>query len=148
MNTMATAQAGNLKDQAGNLKDDVTSQFNKGAEKIIDKATDATHDLAIDMQNLKADMASIQQTLTKLASGAGNEAYKTAQSIGSTVASQASDLANSAVSTAQGAVNSAQEQAKTFASELEMRARANPLGTIGATLVVGIVIGMLSRGRG
>jgi ElaB/YqjD/DUF883 family membrane-anchored ribosome-binding protein len=57
------------------------------------------------------------------------------------VASQASDIASSAMS-------SAQDQAKTFASELEMRARANPLGTIGATLVVGIVIGMLSRGRG
>ena len=133
MNTTATAKA-------ENLRDDVTSQFNKGAEKIADKANDATNDLAIDMQNLKADMVSIQQTLTKLASGAGTEAYKTAQNIGATVASQASDIASSAV-------NSAQEQAKTFASELEIRARANPLGTIGATLVVGIVIGMLSRGR-
>ena len=92
------------------------------------------------MRNLKSDMASIQQTLTKLASNAGSEAYKTAQNIGSTVASQASDFASSAV-------NSVQDQAKTFASELENRARANPLGTIGATLVVGIVIGMLSRGR-
>lgn len=134
MNQAATAQA-------GNLKDDLTSQFTKGAEKIADKANDATNDLAIDMQNLKADMVSIQQTLTKLASGAGAEAYRTAQSIGSTVASQASDIASSAIS-------GAQDQAKTFASELESRARANPLGTIGATLVVGIVIGMLSRGRG
>lgn len=140
MNTMAA--------KADNMKDDVTSQFNKGAEKIVDKAFDATNDLAIDMQNLKADMVSIQQTLTKLASGAGNEAYKTAQGIGATVASQATDFANSAVSTAQSAVSSAQNQAKTFASELETRARANPLGTIGATLVVGVVIGMLSRGRG
>lgn len=143
----ATAQAGNLK-QGGNLRDDVSSQFNKGAEKIVDKANDATNELAIDMQNLKTDMASIQQTLAKLVSGAGNDAYRTAQGIGATVASQASDLANSAMSTAQSAVSTAQDQAKTFASELEQRARANPLGTIGATLVVGIVIGMMSRGRG
>ena len=142
MNTMANANA-----KAENLKDDVATQFNKGAEKIVDKANDATNELAIDMQNLKADMVSIQQTLSKLASGAGNEAYKTAQGIGATVASQASDFASSAVSTAQSAVSSAQDQAKTFASELEARARANPLGTIGATLVVGIVIGMMSRGR-
>jgi ElaB/YqjD/DUF883 family membrane-anchored ribosome-binding protein len=139
MNTTATAKA-------ENLKDDVTTQFNKGAEKIVDQTKDATNDLAIDMQNLKADMASIQATLTKLASGAGNEAYKTVQGITSSVTSQASDIANSAMSSAQSAVNSAQDQAKTFASELENRARANPLGTIGATLVVGIVIGMLSRG--
>ena len=86
-------------------------------------------------------MASIQQTLSKLASNAGSEAYKTAQSIGSTVASQVSDIASSAAT-------GAQAQAKTFASELESMARRNPLGTIGGTLFVGIVIGMLSRGRG
>ena len=39
------------------------------------------------------------------------------------------------------------QQVKTFASEMENMARKNPLGTIGATLLVGVVIGMMSRGR-
>ena len=42
---------------------------------------------------------------------------------------------------------SAKEQVKTFASEVENMARKNPLGTIGATLLVGVVLGMMSRGR-
>jgi hypothetical protein len=36
---------------------------------------------------------------------------------------------------------------KTFASEVETMTRRNPLGAIGATLLVGVIIGMMSRGR-
>jgi ElaB/YqjD/DUF883 family membrane-anchored ribosome-binding protein len=43
---------------------------------------------------------------------------------------------------------SAKAQVKTFASELEAMARRNPLGTIAGALLVGVVIGMMSRGRG
>jgi ElaB/YqjD/DUF883 family membrane-anchored ribosome-binding protein len=42
---------------------------------------------------------------------------------------------------------SAKEHAKTFASELEGMAKRNPLGTIAGALVVGVVIGLMSRGR-
>jgi hypothetical protein len=44
--------------------------------------------------------------------------------------------------------SSAKEHAKTFASELEGMARRNPLGTIAGALLVGLIIGMMSRGRG
>ena len=127
--------------QANNLKDNVSDRLDRGATKIASQVDSASGDLKEDMRKLKEDMASIQQTLTKLASNAGSEAYKTAQSIGSTVASQVSDMASQAAA-------GAQEQAKTFASELEGMARRNPFGTIGGTLVVGILIGMMSRGRG
>jgi ElaB/YqjD/DUF883 family membrane-anchored ribosome-binding protein len=130
-----------LATKTSNIKDDVGNEFNKGAARIASSANEATGDLSKDMAKLKDDMASIQQTLAKLASNAGNEAVRTAQSIGSTVADQVSELASQAAT-------SAQAQAKTFASELEGMARRNPLGTIGGTLFVGIVIGMLSRGRG
>jgi hypothetical protein len=33
-------------------------------------------------------------------------------------------------------------------SELEGMARRNPLGTIAGALLVGVIIGMISRGRG
>jgi ElaB/YqjD/DUF883 family membrane-anchored ribosome-binding protein len=120
-----------LATKTSNIKDDVGNEFNKGAARIASSANEATGDLSKDMAKLKDDMAS----------NAGNEAVRTAQSIGSTVADQVSDLASQAAT-------SAQAQAKTFASELEGMARRNPLGTIGGTLFVGIVIGMLSRGRG
>lgn len=130
-----------LATKTSSMRDDVSSEFNKGASRIAGTANEANADLAKDMAKLKDDMASIQQTLAKLASNAGGEAYRTAQNIGATVADQVTDLASQAAT-------SAQNQAKTFASELEGMARRNPLGTIGGTLFVGIVIGMLSRGRG
>ncbi len=131
MNDLAT--------KASSLKDDVSDEFSKGASRIAKTADHAGSDLTKDMAKLKDDMASIQHTLAKLASNAGNEAVRTAQNIGSTVADQVTDYASNAAS-------SVQAQAKTFASELETMARRNPLGTIGGTLFVGIVIGMLSRG--
>jgi ElaB/YqjD/DUF883 family membrane-anchored ribosome-binding protein len=41
----------------------------------------------------------------------------------------------------------ATQQVKTFAWELEAMAKRNPLGTIAGAVVVGIVIGLLTRGR-
>jgi ElaB/YqjD/DUF883 family membrane-anchored ribosome-binding protein len=41
----------------------------------------------------------------------------------------------------------ATQQVKTFASELEAMAKRNPLGTIAGAVVVGILIGLLTRGR-
>ena len=41
----------------------------------------------------------------------------------------------------------ATQQVKTFASELEAMAKRNPLGTIAGAVVVGVLIGLLARGR-
>jgi ElaB/YqjD/DUF883 family membrane-anchored ribosome-binding protein len=35
----------------------------------------------------------------------------------------------------------------TFASELEVMTKRNPLGTIASAVVVGVLIGLLARGR-
>jgi outer membrane lipoprotein SlyB len=43
---------------------------------------------------------------------------------------------------------SATANAKTFASELEGAARKNPLGAMAGALLVGVLIGLLGRGRG
>jgi len=64
-------------------------------------------------------------------------------------ASQASgEVASSATGAGSDLVSEATEQAKTFAAELEGMARRNPLGTIAGAVLVGVVIGMMSRGRG
>ena len=41
----------------------------------------------------------------------------------------------------------ATQQVKTFASELETMTRRNPLGTIAGAVVVGVLIGLMTRGR-
>ena len=57
------------------------------------------------------------------------------------------DVADQIGSTASGIANAASDQAKTFASELERMGRNNPLGALAGALVVGVVIGMIGRGR-
>ena len=91
------------------------------------------------MAKLRADISSIQQTLAQFASQAGGQAFKTAQTVGNVVASQIGDVATDVAS-------ATKEQVKTFASELEVMARKNPLATIGVTLLTGVIIGMISRG--
>jgi ElaB/YqjD/DUF883 family membrane-anchored ribosome-binding protein len=121
------------------LKSDVGNALERGRSGIADSAQAAGTDLASDVSKLRADIASIQQTMSTFLSQAGGEAARTAQTVGSAVASQiggvASDMATATTA-----------QVKTFASEMENMARKNPLGTIGVTLLAGIIIGMISRG--
>jgi hypothetical protein len=70
--------------------------------------------------------------------GPGGSGHSTAQvgTAASGVAEAGSELATSA-----------KEHAKTLASELETMARRNPLGALAGALFVGVIIGMMSRGR-
>jgi ElaB/YqjD/DUF883 family membrane-anchored ribosome-binding protein len=129
------------------LKDKVGDALDRGKSNLADSANAASDNLGDDVAKLREDMAAIQKTLSKFAAQAGNEAVKTAQNVGSAVASQVGDVASQVGAAASEYANSATQQVKTFASEMETMARKNPLGTIGATLLVGVVIGMMSRGR-
>src|SRR6516162_6203440 len=99
------------------------------------------------MSNLRRDVASLKDTFARLASQVGGEVAKTARGVRQTVASQVGS-ATSGVTDAGELASAAKEHAKTFASEFESMARRNPLGTIAGALLVGVIIGMMSRGRG
>jgi ElaB/YqjD/DUF883 family membrane-anchored ribosome-binding protein len=99
------------------------------------------------VSQLSRDIASLKDSFALLASQAGSEAAKTMRNMSQTVASQVGDAASGAAGTGADLAAAAKEHAKTFASELEGMARRNPLGTIAGTLLVGIVLGMMSRGR-
>jgi hypothetical protein len=76
------------------------------------------------------------------------EAAKAIRDIGETVAAQVGTAAGGLADRSSDLAGSAKAQVKTFASELEAMARRNPLGTIVGALLVGFVIGAMSRGRG
>ena len=99
------------------------------------------------LNQLSREVASLKDTFALLASQAGGEAAKAMRNMSETVASQVGDAASGVADTSSDLATSAKQQAKTFASELEAMARRNPLGTIAGTLVVGVVIGMMTRGR-
>jgi ElaB/YqjD/DUF883 family membrane-anchored ribosome-binding protein len=129
------------------LKNKVGDAVDRGKANLASSAASTGNDLAADVARLREDMAAIQKTLSTFATQSGREAAKTAQELGSAVASQAGAVAQQVGEAASEYASVATQQAKTFASEIENTARKNPLGTIGATLLVGIVIGMMSRGR-
>jgi len=105
-------------------------------------------DLGETLSQLSRDVASLKNTFALLASQASGEAVKTMRNMSDAVASQVGEAAGGVADTSSDLATSARQHAKTFASELEAMARRNPLGTIAGTLVVGVIVGMMSRGRG
>ena len=100
------------------------------------------------MSQLSRDVASVKDTLALLASQAGGGAAKAFRNVSQTVASQVGSTASGVADAGSDLASTAKERAKTFASELEGMARQNPLATIAGTLLVGVLIGFMTRGRG
>jgi ElaB/YqjD/DUF883 family membrane-anchored ribosome-binding protein len=132
--------------QANQLKEKVGDALDRGRSGIADSAYAARDSLTEDMDKLRTDMASIKEALAKFVSEAGSEASRTARNIGSEVASQVGTAASGLAEAGAEMASTAKEQAKTFASELEGMARKNPLGALAGAVLVGVVIGMMSRG--
>ena len=104
--------------------------------------------LSEEMSNLRRDVASLKDTFARLASQAGGEVAKTVRGMSQTVASQVGSTTSGVTDAGSEIASAAKEHAKTLVSELEVMARRNPLGTIAGALLVGVIIGMMSRGRG
>jgi ElaB/YqjD/DUF883 family membrane-anchored ribosome-binding protein len=104
-------------------------------------------DLGETLSRLSREVASLKDTFALLVSQAGGEATRKMRNMGEAVASQVSDTASGVADTGSDIASSAKHHATTFASELEAMARRNPLGTIAGTLLVGVIVGMMSRGR-
>jgi ElaB/YqjD/DUF883 family membrane-anchored ribosome-binding protein len=104
--------------------------------------------LSDSVRGLAADMANLKDTIARLISQAGGNTSATMRNVGQSVASQVGNAATSAAEAGSDLAAAAKDQAKTFATELEGMARRNPLGALAGALVVGVVIGMMSRGRG
>ena len=99
------------------------------------------------VSELRRDLASLKDDLARLASQVSGEAAKTIRNVGERVASQVGGAASGVADASFDFASSANEHAKTLTSELEGMARRNPLNTIASALLVGVIIGMMSRGR-
>jgi ElaB/YqjD/DUF883 family membrane-anchored ribosome-binding protein len=108
----------------------------------------ASDGLSAEMSNLRRDVASLKDTFARLASQAGGEVAKTVRGMSQTVASQVGSTTSGVTDAGSEIASAAKEHAKTLVSELEGMARRNPLGTIAGALLVGVIVGMMSRGRG
>ena len=142
-------KAGNLRTPSNGpseARDEIGAAVERGKSSIADAASAAGSDVAGDLRTLRADVAKLQATLANFASDVGTKTGLAAKDVGSTVANQVGAVAGEVAQSGADLAASATAQAKTFASELETMARKNPLGTLAGTLLVGMVIGMMSRG--
>jgi ElaB/YqjD/DUF883 family membrane-anchored ribosome-binding protein len=148
MDTFGTSRspANGPANAAAEARNDIGAAVERGKSNIADAASAAGGDVAGDLRTLRADVAKLQSTLASFASAVGAQTENAAKDIGSTVANQVSAVAGEVAHSGAELAASATAQAKTFASELETMARKNPLGTLAGTLLVGVVIGMMSRG--
>ena len=109
----------------------------------------ATHDrLAEDASSLREDVTKMHETVSNFVLEMSGHAARTASSVGQAVASQVGSTASGLANNGAEMASSATEQFNTFATGLESIARKNPLGALAAALAVGVVIGLIARGRG
>jgi len=101
----------------------------------------------IGLTELRQDITSLKNTLSRFATQSGDDAAKTVRGASQSLAAQVGSAASGVADMSSDLATTAKEHAKTFASELEGMARRNPLGTLAGALVVGVVIGLMSRGR-
>jgi ElaB/YqjD/DUF883 family membrane-anchored ribosome-binding protein len=100
-----------------------------------------------EISKLRQDVASLKDTIARIASQASSDAVKTVRNFAQSAASQVGSATSGVADTGSELASSAKQHAKTFASELEAMAQRNPLGTIAGALLIGVVIGFISRGR-
>ena len=110
-------------------------------------ASASRNSLADDVSSLRQDMAKMHDILSKFTSEAGGQAARTVRNVGQTVAAQAGSTASGIASTGSDMAASATKQLKTFTNEMEDMARKNPLGALAGALLIGVVIGLIARGR-
>jgi ElaB/YqjD/DUF883 family membrane-anchored ribosome-binding protein len=108
-------------------------------EGIANAASTLEDDASIDVENLRRDLNSLRETVSRFVSQAGE--------VSSSIAGQVGDAASSLAGSGADMASVAKEQAKTFASELESIGRRNPLGSMAAAFMVGVLIGLIGRGR-
>jgi ElaB/YqjD/DUF883 family membrane-anchored ribosome-binding protein len=118
-------------------KDNAAEALRRGKEGLNDAAGTLAGDVSSDLENLRRDINNLKDTVSRFISRAGDVSSSVAGQVASNLAESGSNMASAA-----------KDQAKTFASELENMGRRNPLGAMAAAVMVGIVIGLISRSRG
>jgi ElaB/YqjD/DUF883 family membrane-anchored ribosome-binding protein len=124
-----------------------SGQTSRPAAGRVDFEHDGRDGLKESVNELSRDLASLKDSFARLASQAGGEAAKTIRGVSQAVASHVGGAASGVADASSDVASTAKEHAKTFASELEGMARRNPLGTIAGAVVIGVIVGMMWRGR-
>ncbi len=114
----------------------IADELQRAKDNLSKSASDAGGELGGDLRKLQDDLAGIQSTLADFGYEARAEASGAASRIGATAADAAHEFADSTKQHAQSAM-----------ADFEDFARKNPSVVLGATLGLGVVLGLFLRRR-
>ena len=114
----------------------IAEELQRAKDNLSRSASDAGGELGGELHKLQEDLAAIQRTLAGFGYEARTEAAGAASRIGATAADAAHDFADTA-----------RQQAHSAMADFEAFARKNPQVVLGATLGLGVVIGLMLRRR-
>jgi ElaB/YqjD/DUF883 family membrane-anchored ribosome-binding protein len=136
-----------VRKQAESLGNNVGDALDRGRSDLADSAIAARDSFAEDLLNLRADLARMQETVSRFASESSSKATRAAGDVEHAVASEVGSAASALAEAGSAMASSAQQRVKTVASEFEGLVRRNPLGTLAGSLLAGAIIGMMWRRR-
>jgi ElaB/YqjD/DUF883 family membrane-anchored ribosome-binding protein len=137
-----------VRKHAESFGNNVGDALDRGTSDLAGSAITARDSFAEDLSNLRADLDRMQETVSRFASEAGSKTKRAVGDVGQVVASELGSAASSLAEAGSEMASSTKQQMKTLASEFKGMARKNPLGTLAAGLLAGVIIGMMSRRRG
>ena len=114
----------------------IAEELQRTRDNIARSASDAGGELADELRKLQDDLAAIQRTVAGFGEEAREEAAGAASRIGGHAAGAAHDFADNA-----------KQQAHSAMADFEAFARRNPQVVLGATLGLGVVLGLMLRRR-
>jgi ElaB/YqjD/DUF883 family membrane-anchored ribosome-binding protein len=114
---------------------------NRGQDAVTAAAKDAGERGQAEIAALREDLNSLKETVMKIISAATHDVASSASNLAGRVDNAAGELTEKG----REAVSATTDHAKNLLDEFESLARRNPLGTLAAAVVVGIIIGMTGR---
>jgi ElaB/YqjD/DUF883 family membrane-anchored ribosome-binding protein len=100
-----------------------------------------------DIQSLKSDLLSLKESLASLTSTAATNTMGLASDAASKVTDTVSDAASLIAEKSSNMASVASKGAQSLSVEVEDLTRRNPLAALAGAVVIGLLIGMASRGR-
>jgi ElaB/YqjD/DUF883 family membrane-anchored ribosome-binding protein len=100
-----------------------------------------------DIESLKADLASLKESIAALTSSTASSTMDMATEAAAKVEEKVSDTANLIAEKSSDMASAATQSAKSLSVEMEDITRRNPLAALAGAVVLGLLLGMASRGR-
>ena len=101
-----------------------------------------------DIMSLKADLASLKESIASLTSNAATTTLGMASDAATKVSETVSDAATAIAEKSSNMASVATKGAQSLSVEVEDLTRRNPLAALAGAVVLGLLLGMASRGRG